>query len=273
MNLNEINTAITAEPAQKKVISKTPAQRMNAIVNAESSKELLQNCLKENAGAFAASIIEAYSSDKALAECDPGKVFKECLKAAALKLPINKNLGLAYILPYKNRGVAEPQFQIGYKGFIQLALRSGVYKNINTGVVYEGELKSVNKLTGEIDLTGEKISDKVIGYFAYTETVNGFCRTSYWTKEAVEKHAEKFSKSYHSTVSPWSTSFDEMAEKTVLKNLLSKYGVLSVELQNALTSDFNDETYEDIPTDNKNDSVVEIDGYEVNEEDGTISES
>ena len=158
---------------------------MNSIVNAESTKKLLQNTLKENAGSFSASIIDLYNSDKTLQECDPRQVMGEALKAASLKLPINKQLGFAYVIPYRDykSGMQIPQFQLGYKGMIQLCMRTGSYKYINAGEVYEGELVKIDKLTGEVDLSGEAVSDKIVGYFAYMETVNGFKKAFYWTKE------------------------------------------------------------------------------------------
>ena len=221
-----ITAATSAQPAEKK---KTPANLMGAIVNAESTKQLLKNVLADNAGAFAASVIDLYSSDSYLKQCAPQAVFAECRKAATLKLPINKQLGFAYVIAYKG----EPQFQIGYKGLIQLALRTGAYRYINAGEVYEGEVKSVDKLTGEVDLSGAATSDSVIGYFAYIETTNGFKKALYWTTEQVISHAKKFSKNYNPTKGVWAEHFDAMAKKTVLRNLLTHYGYMSIEMANA----------------------------------------
>lgn len=212
---------------------------MNSIVNAESTKKLLQNTLKENAGSFSASIIDLYNSDKTLQECDPRQVMGEALKAASLKLPINKQLGFAYVIPYRDykSGMQIPQFQLGYKGMIQLCMRTGSYKYINAGEVYEGELVKIDKLTGEVDLSGEAVSDKIVGYFAYMETVNGFKKAFYWTKEKTIAHANKYSKSYKNGNAIWKDNFDEMAIKTVLRNLLSHYGIMSVELIQAFTDE------------------------------------
>lgn len=218
---------------QSATARKTPAQMMNSILSAESTKKLLENSLKENAGAFAASILDLYSTDKLLQRCDPAKVFTECLKAVSLKLPINKQLGFAYIIPYGD----VPTFIIGYKGLLQLAQRTGAYRYINCGTVYEGELAGVDKLTGEVDLSGERTGDEIIGYFAYIETVNGYSKALYWTKEQVTAHAMKFSKSYAKGNAIWKDSFHEMAQKTVLRNLLSKWGVMSVEMVNAVSAD------------------------------------
>lgn len=235
MNKTTNTSGVIAAAAKKTQAPepKSPANIMRSILDSASTKKLLQDSLKENAGAFSASIIDLYNSDKYLQTCDPKQVFAECLKAVSLKLPISKQLGFAYVVPYKN----VPQFQIGYKGMIQLCMRTGSYKYINADVVYEGEFVGADKLTGAVDLTGEKISDNIVGYFAYIETVNGFKKALYWDKEKVITHARKFSKSYNSTNSVWKTNFDAMAIKTVLRNLLSKYGVMSVEMVNALQAE------------------------------------
>lgn len=219
----------------------TPIQRFKNVLNAESVQEQFRNALKEGAPLFVASLIDIYTNDKNLQECPPQLVIMEALKAATLKLPINKNLGFAYIVPYKDKGTPTPQFQLGYKGYIQLAQRTAQYKYINADIVYEGELRSYDKLTGELDLNGEAQSDKIVGYFAYIETVNGFRKPLYWTKEQVLKHAKRYSKSFSHPNSPWKSNFDEMALKTMLRNLLSKYGVMSVEMMGALNADVGDE--------------------------------
>ena len=238
MKVQNANT-ITQQQANVAAKPKSPASIMGEIVNASSTKKLLENTLKENSGAFAASIIDLYNTDTYLQACDPRAVFGECLKAASLKLPVNKQLGFAYIVPYKSKGVSLPQFQIGYKGLIQLAMRTGAYKHINAGEVYEGEFKGSDKLTGEIDISGEAVSDKIIGYFAYIETTNGFKKAMYWNKEKVKAHAKRYSKSYNSQSSAWASNFDEMATKTVLRNMLSHYGYMSVEMATAFEAEDN----------------------------------
>ena len=234
MNVKNTNI-ITQQTAAAAPNPKPPASIMGSILNADSTKKLLQNTLKENAGAFSASILDLYSTDTTLQKCNPEAVFRECLKAASLKLPINKQLGFAYVVPFKGN----PQFQIGYKGLVQLALRTGAYKYINAGAVLEGEYKGKTKLTGEIDISGEAISDKVVGYFAYIETINGFKKAMYWSKEEVAAHAERYSQSYKSSYSPWKTNFDEMATKTVLRNLINRYGIMSIEIVNAFEAEDN----------------------------------
>lgn len=237
----------------------TVIEKLKVTINMPTVQEQFKNCLADNAPLFVASLIDLYGSDTYLQQCDPSEVIREALKAATMKLPINKNLGFAYIVPFKSKGIQHPQMQIGYRGLIQLAMRTGQYKTINADVIYEGELKSSDKLTGEIDITGQRKSEKVIGYFAHIETINGFSKTIYGTKEDIEAHAKKFSKSYNSASSPWKTSFDAMATKTLLRGLLGKYGIMSIEMAGALAHD-NDERGPDddaIPEPNAGD-VIDI---------------
>ena len=174
------------------------------MLSAPSVVEQFKNALAKNSSTFIASIIDLYNSDSNLQLCEPKAVVMEALKAAVLKLPINKALGYAYIIPYNNSKkdpktggyvkVMEPTFQLGYKGYIQLAERSNQYRTINADVVYEGELRKVNKLTGEIAFDGDKTSDKVVGYFCYFELLNGFSKTLYMTVEQMATHAKRYSK-------------------------------------------------------------------------------
>lgn len=233
--------AIAAATQQKPDVTdnkpRTPAQALNSLLNGAAIQQTLKSTLKENSGAFVTSVMNLFNNDKLLQQCEPKLVLGEALKAAALKLPVEKQLGFAYIIPFKDHGTPKPQFQLGYKGYIQLAMRTGAYRYINADKVYEGELKSADKLTGAIDLAGEKTSDEVIGYFAYIETLNGFSKTFYWTKDQVIAHAKRYSKSYKANSSIWRDNFDEMAIKTVLRNLLSHYGVMSVEMSRAMSDE------------------------------------
>lgn len=238
--------------------AKSPSNLMRNILDNANTKRLLQDSLKENAGAFSASVLDLYNSDTYLQKCDPRQVFGECLKAVSLKLPISKQLGFAYVIPYKKNGIDVPQFQLGYKGMIQLCMRTGEYKYINADVVYEGEYRGADRLTGHVDLNGERISDTIIGYFAYIETLNGFKKAVYWSKEKVIDHAKKFSKSYNSQNSVWKSNFDAMAIKTVLRNLLSKYGVMNVEMANAMQAEEPTNTENPIPSLDKN-AEIEVD--------------
>lgn len=212
---------------------KDRVKALNAMLQTDKAKKQFEDVLKENAPSFMASIIDLYNGDTYLQKCEPQQVIMEALKGAVLKLPMNKQLGFAYIVPYKGSAT----FQIGYKGLIQLAMRTGQYKYINADKVYEGELRKVTKLTGEIDFSGEKTSDTVVGYFAYIELLNGFAKTLYMTKDAVTAHAKRFSASFNASSSPWKTDFDAMAIKTVLRNLLGHYGYLSIEMITAISND------------------------------------
>lgn len=220
-----------------------PIDKLKHILAAQSVQEQFQSVLKENAGAFVASIIDLYNTDRTLQMCDPKNVVMEALKAASLKLPINKQLGFAWIVPYRDGKTGQyiPTFQLGYKGYVQLCMRTGAYRYINADVVYEGELVKHDKLPGEIEIDPEqRTSDKKIGYFAFIETLNGFRKTLYMTVEEVTKHAQQYSKSYSSKNSVWATDFDSMALKTCLRLLLSKYGIMSVEMQRAYIEDSSD---------------------------------
>ena len=229
----------TAKTNGKPAVAK-PIERLKNILAAESVQEQFKSVLKENAGAFVASIIDLYNTDRTLQMCEPKNVVMEALKAASLKLPINKQLGFAWIVPYRDRKTGQyiPTFQLGYKGYIQLCMRTGAYKYINADVVYEGELVKQDKLTGEIEIDPtQRKSDKKIGYFAFIETLNGFRKTLYMSMDEITKHAKQFSKSYGNENSVWATDFDSMALKTCLRLLLSKYGIMSVEMQKAYIED------------------------------------
>ena len=230
----------------------TPVERLKQVIALPSVQEQFQNALAENAPLFTASLIDVYASDSKLQRCEPRLVIMEALKAATLDLPINRQLGFAYIIPYdKSEKLPDgtwkktpiPQFQPGYRAFIQLAMRTGQYRFINADMVYEGEHPVSNRITGELTISGTAKSETVIGYFAYFHTVNGFEKASYWTKDKVIAHAKRHSKTYgkEGKSNVWETDFDAMALKTVLKNLLSKYGILSVKMTKALVADTDDE--------------------------------
>lgn len=205
---------------------------LQQLLERESIKRRFDKLLDKSAPAFISSIISICNSSKKLQDCSPYSVVSAAGIAAALKLPINPSLGFAYIVPYNGQA----QFQMGYRGFIQLAMRSGQYRTLNAGAVCEGQIKEIDFLTGEI-VKGEKISDEVVGYVAYMELLNGFNKALYMTIAQLEAHAEKFSQSYAYDLktgrksSVWTTNFNAMARKTVLKRLLSQYGVMSIDQQ------------------------------------------
>lgn len=154
--------------------------------------------------------------------------------------------------------------RIADKGIIQLAQRSGQYKYINADVIYQGEQVNYNRVTGMLEITGDKTSDEAIGYFGYFQLMNGFEKASYWSKEKVIAHAKRFSQAYKAGKkdSPWFTSFDAMAMKTVIKQLISKCGPMSVEFANAMANDNADRVEAEV-AENANKSAVVIPAEEV----------
>lgn len=201
-------------------------------------KKRIEERLGQKAGTFMASILDLTGDNKSLAQCDPNLVIKECLKAAALDLPVNKNLGFAYVIPRRERGVMTPGFQMGYRGYIQLAIRTGQYKHLNAGVVYEGENMVVDRIRGTLTIEGEATSDKVTGYFCYMELINGFQKAIGWSAEKVLAHGRKFSKTFNN--GPWKTDTEAMCLKTMIMQLIPKYGPMSVELTQAMVQDRSD---------------------------------
>ena len=217
-------------------------------------QQQLKSALGANAGSFATSIMEVVTNDNNLLRCNPRDLMQEAMKAASLKLPVNKQLGYAYLVPYNDRktNTVIPTLIIGYKGYIPLAIRTGVYKSINADIVYEGELQSCDKLSGLVSLDGKRKSDKVVGYFAYFD-INGFKKTLYMTLEEMAKYAVRYAptmrgKDYKNLMEMaqkqsdagvagngvgWNADFNSMACKTVLRRLLGKYGYLSPEMQQA----------------------------------------
>lgn len=264
---------------------------LKSVLNAPSVQEQFTNALKDHKDAFVASIIDLYNSDNQLQACNPKQVVSEALKAATMNLPINRALGFAYIVVFNNSvkqpdgtwiKVPTPTFVPGYKGYIQLAMRTGQYRTINADVVYEGEVRKVNKLTGEIAFDGEKTSDKVVGYFCYFELLNGFAKTLYMTVHDMATYAKRYSPSLKAattvemleqlantaTVSKkvgWEGNFNDMALKTVIRKLLSKYGYLSVEMQGAMANDEEQAYQRDNMMENANTQAINIDAssYEV----------
>lgn len=251
-------------------LSKTEKiDQFKGILNTQTIRAQLRNSLKDKAGQFMSSMIDLYSGDTGLQQCDPEKVALECVKAAALDLPIVKSLGYAYVVPYKN----VPTFTIGYKGLIQLAQRTGQYKTINSDVVYEGEITGRDKLSGMVNLDGERTSDTVVGYFAYFKLLNGYEKVLYMSKEEIEKYAERYSPSYNGKYSPWKSEFDKMACKTVLRQLISKYGPTSTEMQKAELSDDKGTTPKQEINDKANRQMIDVQVEQVDETTGEITDS
>lgn len=185
---------------------------------------------------FVTSLLSIVNNNSHLAKATNTSVLNAAMKAATLDLPIDSNLGFAYIVPYGS----EAQFQLGYKGLIQLAQRSGQIVKLNAGEIYASQFKGYNPLTEdlEVDMTVlPKANEEVAGYFAFMRLSNGFEKTLFWTKDRVLAHGKKYSRSFSGKTSPWQTDFGAMARKTVLKHLLSTYAPLSIEMQQAIIED------------------------------------
>lgn len=200
----------------------------------------VEEMLDKRSSQFVTSVLALAGSDPKIMECEPRSLFNACLTAAALDLPINKNLGFAHIIPYKNakKGITEAQFQMGWKGFVQLAQRSGQYKTISSTEVYEGQLVSSDPLRGNKYDWNAKTSDKIVGYVSIFVLTNGFESELYMSAEDMEKHAKRYSQSYSKGYeTPWKSNFPAMAAKTVIKLNVSKFGPMSVELERALLND------------------------------------
>lgn len=253
-------TAVANQPSQKALAVKN----FQAVMNNSYYQTLLEDTLRENKGAFTTSLMEMFTSDPQLLQCDPNALMCEAVKAAGLRLPINKQLKQAYITVFKNKdkatgqSILTPTLIVGVKGYVELALRTNKYKNINKGTVYEGEFRGLDKITGAIDISGEKISDVPVGYFAYFKMKSGFEKVYYMTIDAVCK----FAKTYAPTVKyskitwqelkdmaikqsvdgeiggfGWFSGFRDMAEKTALRQLLDKWGDLTPDVQQIFNVD------------------------------------
>lgn len=210
-----------------------PVERIKTLAQTDQIKRRFEDMLGKRAPAFISSVISAVSANQSLSECEPMSVFSSAAVAASMDLPINPSLGFAHIVPYK--GVA--QFQIGWKGFIQLAMRTAQYKTINAAVIYEGQIKDENPFTGEMEFQKERASDKIVGYLLYFKLLNGFEKYFYMTKQECEAHGKKYSATFKKNFGGWVDDFDAMALKTVVKMGLSKYGYLSIDMQKAIELD------------------------------------
>lgn len=229
-------TTTGIELKKNSIVVQKEAKTLKGMLEMPAYKNKFNEMLGKKAAGFMSSIIAVTNNNKLLAKAEPATVIGAAAQAAMLDLPINQSLGFAYIVPYK--GAA--QFQLGYKGYIQLAQRSGQYVDIGAKTVYEGELEYENRLLDKFKF-GERTGDKVIGYLAYFRLTNGFEKMLFMELDEMIAHAKKYSKSYSGGTEKWGLAdFDTMAEKTVLKRLLSKYGPLSIEsvqMSQALSND------------------------------------
>lgn len=210
------------------------------LIKGSGFKKKIEEILDKRAPQFVASALTLVSNDKNLAACDARTVYTSLLKAAALDLPIEPNLGFAYILGYRSKEGMQAQFQIGYRGLIQLAQRSGQLKTISVTEIYDGQIVSSDPLRGFVFDFEKEVSreeEDIIGYAAHFALLNGFEKTLYMTKDELRKHGVKFSQTFKKGFGLWKENFDAMAKKTVLKLLLSKYAPLSTQMQQAILSD------------------------------------
>lgn len=222
----------------------TGLQKFNAMLENTRTQEYLTNVLGEKKQTFVSNMVALVSSNKALSECDPSTIMFSCLKATALSLPLDPSLGLAWVLPYKDNknNTTVATFQLGAKAYIQLALRTAQYRKINVRDVREGEIVGEDFVSGEMQfkkLEKDRNNAKVVGYVAMFELINGFSKQLYMSVEELDAHAKRFSQTYRKGYGLWSDKEmrPAMMEKTILKRLLSKYGVLSVEMEQAIKSD------------------------------------
>lgn len=225
-------------------LAKAPVS-VSAYLRNDNVKKRIDEMLGKRSNQFITALVAATNNVSHLSECTPVSVLNAALTVAALDLPINNNLGFAYIIPYLNSKKVgnswvkeyEAQFQMGWKGFIQLAQRSGQYKTIAATPVYEGQLVRTDPLLGNTFDWSARKSDLVIGYVAQFQLLNGFSKDLFMSMEEVKEHANRFSQAYRSDQqydkksSPWSNDFDAMAQKTVIKQLISKFGPMSIDPQ------------------------------------------
>lgn len=216
---------------------------MSVYLSNDNTKKYLQSILGEKTGQFITSLTSLAGSSKALKNCDRNSLLSCALKATSMELPFDQNLGFAWCIPYKTTAT----FQVGVKGYIQLALRTGQYQSLNARDVRQGEFSGrdfvgdpiINWLPDE-----ERANKEIIGFMAGLQLVNGFKKVIYWSVPEIERHAEKYSQSYRKYKKTgnvddaiWASQFEKMAEKTVLKSLISRYGIMSTDIQKAVISD------------------------------------
>lgn len=221
---------------QNQTIEKTTS--FKNLIKDVNVKERFEEMLGNNATSFLLSMLNCVQNNEKLMECDPQSVLMAGAVAGTLALPVDPSLGMAYIIPYGKKA----QFQIGYKGLIELGHRSQQFNKLNVSSVKEGELLNTNRLTGEFEFDwfqdqDERASKKTIGYVGYFRLLNGFSKSFYMTTTEIDKHAQKYSKSYKSPIGIWKKDPHAMSMKTVLKLLLDKYAPKSVELRKALRTD------------------------------------
>lgn len=273
------------------LVKSAQKQTFSAFMSTEGMKKKVNEMVGgKNGQQFITSIISAVSTNPGLAECDNATIISAALLGQSLKLSPSPQLGQYYMVPFKDskRGCKVAQFQLGYKGYIQLAVRSGFYKKLNVLAIKEGELVKYDPLSEELEVKliedeEERENAPTIGYYAMFEYLNGFKKTLYWSKKKMEAHAEKYSMGYKAKkgYTFWEKDFDAMAYKTMLRQLISKWGIMSIDMQTAMESDMaeikEDGTYEYLDTEpidiQEETTIVENAPVETQEEDQIQNEN
>lgn len=239
-----MSNGLIQNAAQQNPAKSQAKQSLNAMINSlldqEGMRKRFDELLGKRTPQFMSSLVSLMNASPQLQEAfyqSPMTVIQSALKAATYDLPIDPNLGFAYIVPFKNKGVPEATFIMGYKGMQQLALRTGAYKTINVIDVREGELKSYNRLTEEISLEfieddGEREASKIVGYVGFFKLINGTEKTIYMSLKQIEAHERKNRKGNYMGKG-WKDDFDAMCSKTVMRRLIGKWGLMSIDYQQA----------------------------------------
>lgn len=250
---NIIKSATASEGAAVSRAAARPA--FSVAVNTPQMQKLINNTIADprERGAFVTSLVSAVAQNPSLKDCDPATIVSAALVGKALNLPPSPQLGYFYMVPFEDRrnGRKTAQFQLGYKGMIQLAMRSGFYRRLNALPLKAGELKKYDPLeeTVEVEIIADDMARakaETTGYYAFFEYLNGFRKCLYWSKAKVEAHAIQFSQGYKAKkgYTFWEKSFDDMACKTLLRQLLGKWGLMSTDLQKAFENEIAPETEE-----------------------------
>ena len=276
---NIIQKATTAEkPATQPSVNAL----MNAFLDGEGMRKRFDDLLGKRAPQFISSVVSMVNADANMQQAfyeAPLTVIQSALKAATFDLPIDQNLGYAYIVPFKNykkdigKKVMEASFILGWKGMHQLALRTGAYKTINVVDIREGELKKYNRLTEEVDIDfiedeNEREQKPVIGYVGYYRLVNGAEKTIYMSVKAIENHEKKFRKGEYQGKG-WRDDWDAMARKTVYRILIGKWGVMSIDYQ---TAEEGKQLADVMAEDAKAENVIYADAIDIDETTGEVIE-
>lgn len=221
-------------------VKQTGTKAISGFLNNPQILDKFKNILGEKAQGFISAVLTIVNQSDKLKDADPTSIYTAALLAASLDLPINPNFGFAYIVPYWNGKLKkqEAQFQIGYKGLKQLAIRSGQFRQMIAKPVYEGQISEVDNFIGYLFNWSNKTSDKIIGYVSFFELISGYTSTFYMDAKTIESHAKTYSQTYKNGFGNWVDSFDKMALKTVSKlHLNSGEAPLSIEMQNAVIAD------------------------------------